>query len=479
MSGSPDPSADADDARAVGRDNRPRRWGDAASGSRRHPTLPMALIALPWLVGAYGIVPRVIASAYRGESVERLNRVFATRRGKPLEHFLQLWWDLANALNLAALTWLGLAWWFARRIDDRKHRNALVVHAGLFLLVTVLAGPRHDYVAFAEIWASILKGSDPWAIHPVYGYATHAYGPAFNLLALPFAIHPMLPKILFAAAFLLYTSTLPATWLTRLLSLFAWTEVAWFGHFDVLVGLCCVASARWARTKPIACGGMLGLGVLLKIVPIALAPFAAMEAWRPRWKAALTIVATVVIGYTLSYLIWGPSVFRPFGFAAGRGSTFASIFRFLRGEWSPLRLLADRPDLDRFAGPALLLGGLALFAWTRFRNTPAATGMTLAAFLTVLLYQVGFLQYQMVAVLLLVDLLRDRRRAASSPLMAAALLDLGWLAVLNLWYASVGGVIHPGDPWAWADEWVGLPTFGCGLFVVVCLVRESRRPDWA
>jgi hypothetical protein len=217
----------------------------------------------------------------------------------------------------------------------------------------------------------------------------------------------------------------------------------------------------------------------LKIVPAALAPFAAMECWKPRWRTALAVIASVVFGYTIAYVIWGPSVFRPFGFAAGRGSTFASIFRFLRGEWSPLRLVTDRPNLDRFAGPSLLLGGLALFAWTRFRSVPAAMGMTLAALLTVLLYQVGFLQYQMVVTLLLVDLLRSRWAETSRPLKFAALLDLGWLAILNLWYASVGGVIHPGDPWAWADEWVGLPTFGCGLFVFVCLMREARRPDWA
>ncbi len=471
MSGSPDPSTVADDDGEVG-------WG-ADTDREGGVTRPAVGVAVLWLVGTYGIAPRVIASAYRGESLDRLNRFFADRRDKPLGHFLQLWWDFAGALSIAGLVWLALAWWASRRIQDRSRLRLFRIHSGLFLLVTTIAGPRHDYVAFTEIWRDILNGSDPWAIHPVYGYATHAYGPAFNLLALPYALNPLLPKILFAAAFLLYLNTLPRGWLARLLTLFAWTEIAWFGHFDVLVGLCCVASARAIKTHEARAGGMLGLGVLLKIVPAALGPFVAMDGWRLRWRAALAITASVATGYAIAYMIWGPSVFRPFGFAAGRGSTFASIFRYLRGTASPLRLFQSEPNLDRWAGPSLVAAGLLLFAWTRASRIAPAAGMTLAALLTVLLYQVGFLQYQMVVMLMIVNLLVPRWESLPAALRVASLLHFGWLGVLNLWYASVGGVIHPGDPWAWADEWAGLPTFATGLFLFVRLAREARRPDWA
>lgn len=73
-------------------------------------------------------------------------------------------------------------------------------HLPFIALITIIAavvaayliGARHDYVRYMTHWELVLSGQDPWS-------TSNAYGPAYNLLAIPFVIHPLLPKVIFVS----------------------------------------------------------------------------------------------------------------------------------------------------------------------------------------------------------------------------------------------------------------------------------------
>ena len=62
------------------------------------------------------------------------------------------------------------------------------------------------------MWKEIELGHDPWFYaFGVFGkYPMNAYGPLFNVFAIPELINPLFPKLLFATAYLGF-----AIWLTK------------------------------------------------------------------------------------------------------------------------------------------------------------------------------------------------------------------------------------------------------------------------
>ena len=91
----------------------------------------------------------------------------------------------------------------------------------------------------------------------------NAYGPLFNALAPLVWVNPLANKLLFAFSYLAYVIwlikdlaprqglvTLSWPWLSLwLLNPFPWVEIAYFGYFDVLVGLACVAAVHSLISK--------------------------------------------------------------------------------------------------------------------------------------------------------------------------------------------------------------------------------------
>ena len=172
------------------------------------------------------------------------------------------------------------------------------------------------------------------------------------MLAIPAWINPLLPKLLFALAYLAF-----AVWLIKdcgkgrqrsrlgglvllvwLFNPYLWVEIACFGHFDILVGLCCVAAvAARADGRDVLSAVSLGLGVLIKFMPIVLLPFLILDRQRFRFRLLAAAVGVIAAGFLISLLIWGTSTFRPMFFAAGRTSQHLSIYRFLQGKNSPLQ----------------------------------------------------------------------------------------------------------------------------------------------
>lgn len=458
--------------------------------TRRRAAAYLAL-GLAWAVLAGAVAPALIEAAYRGQGPAPLNRFFEGRTARPLDHYLWLWRSAWVAVLIAGACHLAL-WSRVDRFDGRS-RRVLVGFALAFLGVTLLSGPRHDYVADLEIWDEVMAGRDPWWLQPGRGYPLNAYGPLFNALAPVAWLNPMAPKLLFASAYLLFAvgqlerlranrglaAGLPlagqAAWLWNPLP---WVEIAYFGHFDILVALACLVASR-ARLagRDRASGAWLAAGVLLKYLPIVILPFLAVEGRRVRWRLLLAALGLTAAGLAASLLAWGPSTFRPLEFAATRGSNLLSIFRFLRGEYSPLRRLEGDWDSDAWSLPVMAVGGLAVFAWCQARRVGPAVAPTLAVLTTLLGYRVGFVQYQIVPFVLLSGAAVDAPAWwGSSRLRAvAAAAYFGWLAAFDLFYASIHGVIDPAGPWAWVEDAAGLPTFLLGLFLLGALLRGSGR----
>jgi hypothetical protein len=477
-------------------------------GRWRVPLIVGALYTLPlaaWVIVARAVVPPVIRAACEGRSLPLLNRVFQRRIAHPPEHYLALWQTYWQALLLGGLFHLLVVLAIVAtnrgmtgKPSSESQGNArgldgwLIGFAFVFLMFAVATGPRQDYVAYLEEWTAVRDGPDPWWIHERWGYPLNAYGPLFNVLALPAAWNELAPKLLFALAYCLFAvfflkwgmmrrrpegPGFPALGLmVWLMSPFAWVEIAYYGHFDVLVGIACVAAVAWLlRSREVLAGASLAVGFLLKLIPVVIVPFFAIDqaGRRVRWRLLAGALVPMAAGYVVSYLVWGRSTFRPFGFGYQRGSTLMSIFRFLRGGGSPLHRFMTDANVDAWSTPCLAIAGAAVFLVCQWRRTDPPTSALVAVLTTLLFYQVGFIQYQMILFLLMAYWLgRNGPALAQRRGLAVAIGSyFGWLTLFDLFYAFVGGVIHPDGPWGWVDDWVGLPTFLLGIFLLAHLLR--------
>jgi hypothetical protein len=473
-----------------------------------------ALYGLPaaaWGVVARVVVPPIIRDAYEGRSLPALNRVFQRRIPHPVEHYFDLWRTTWQALLLAWLSHLLVVLvlratdrWLEDEPSSETRRTARMVDRWLigfslaFLLLTALSGPRHDYVAFLDMWKAVRGGYDPWWIMKNLGYPLNAYGPLFNLLAPLAGWNPLAPKLLFALAYCLFAAIFlkwglahpgplgfPARGLLAwLMGPFPWVEIAIYGHFDILVAIACVAAvASLIRGREVLSGVSLALGFLLKLIPIVIVPFLAVDLDRAarrvhiRGRFLAGAGVPMVLGYVASYLIWGRSTFRPFTFAYTRGSTLTSIFRYLRGGASPLRWFMDHPDLDAWSTTCLAVAGLIVFLICQWRRADPATTALVAVLTTLLFYQVGFLQYQMIVFLLMTYWLgRYGPALAHRRGLAAAVVGyFGWLSLFDVFYCYAGGIMQPDGPWGWVADRVGLPTFVLGSYLLVSLLRVAGR----
>lgn len=455
-------------------------------------------LILIWLAFSGFFVPAFIEALQQGRLNSSLARALQARMHRAPDHYQRLWSSFVYAVAWALVCHLSLTLLTKSLVSTSGGRNqwgrgetAFVFLSALFLGLTVLSGPRHDYVAYVEIWERVWRGGDPWEVSAQFGYPLNAYGPLFNLLTIPAAINPLLPKLLFATsylafAFLIFRSFKASSQNSNRLLLailygpFVWVEIAYFGHFDILVALVCISACLSAPGGREGLAGFsLAAGVLLKYIPLSLLPFFLFRAGRFRPRFMFIFLFTIAVGTAMSWLIWGNTLFRPLAFATGRPSTFASIFRFLRGPWSPLTLLTPTPNLDRFSLPSLLASGLFVFVITLRSRAKLDTALLLAAVVTLTFYRVGFLQYQMI-VYVLATLWIAKRPALTSrrPSLFWALAGyLAWFSALDLVYAYAGGVLHPQDPLGWLDDIVGLPSFLLGISLIYAFLRSTARED--
>jgi hypothetical protein len=449
--------------------------------------------AVTTLVVADWFLPDIIADAYAGKGPGRLVGFFATRRDRhSLDHYLTLWRNFRNAGLIAAAFYgiiLILIDWL---IKHASMRAWMVSFAAVFLAMTVLWGPRQDYVAHLKIWDEVNVGHDPWWIQPESGIVLNAYGPLFEALAPLAWLNPLGPKILFAFVYLIYavwimklaeeshskTDWYPFWAFAWLANPFFWLEIAFYGHFDVLAAIFVVSSfAAFRHSRSIIAGSLIGLGFLLKFVPAVLAPFLAIEfrdGIRIRWRFAMAALCLIAGGMAIAWGIWGKSVFRPLAFVSTRGSSLLSVWRYLKGTHSPLAQAGlSAPDLDRFATPVLLLALGLLWAFTTIRRTERIHACLIAMIATLAFYRVGFVQYQMFVFLMLPIWYFRHKESIEGRLLLKLSLGayIAWIVGFDLFDNAVGGIVGHDRPFAWLEEWVGLPNFVVSMSLLATLVN--------
>ena len=356
------------------------------------------------------------------------------------------------------------------------------------LVLAHWTGARHDYFHYMAQWELVLSGGEPWSTN-------NTYGPAHNLLAFPFALHPMLPKAIFVLAWqvsswsLLYQlarQRINLPWLIFWLAALPFNPLFWsfgvvYGSMDALVAaLCLSALALRKADRHSVAAATLALAVLLKIYPIVFAPFLALDGRRINWRFLTTFGVLLAAGLALSFLVWGEASLHSITHNSGRGSKLFSIFRFLRGNASPLKAWVD--NFDHLSLPILALGGTLVFslAW-KWRLSPVSGGLA-GILVTLLLYKLGHPQF-----FLVVPLVAGLWYLHSSPnydrvLSVAMVVCLGWIASvsalyllthLHNFYTESGATAMQGR-WAFLRDWLGLPTFVILASMLTALMRHER-----
>ena len=374
---------------------------------------------------------------------------------------------------------------------------ALLSIGAIFL--TSIGAPKHDYQHYIVHWSAILQGSDPWTFPE--GVPTNAYGPLYNALAFLYAINPFAPKVFFCITWLVASYYIVniifrkfekenliilAGILALFLNPFFWILIVSYGSMDILPAVFSLSAIVFRIQRSfILSGAMLGIGVLFKYYPIVLLPFLMIDNRRFQFSLMLSCLGTILFGLLISFAVWGMSTFSPVLFAASRHSKLLSIFRFLRGDYSPLHLFADNPNLDAYSFPAMILflSIVLYFVWNRKIETPLAA---ILGFMTALtFYKVGHHQFY-TAIFFMVPLWYTHSNLPE-PYKNKVLLPLCvfliWMIILILAFFSTKGQ----GPWpikSFLASTIGLPTFilavwsiTAGIYYGGCIDLASSKND--
>ncbi len=363
-----------------------------------------------------------------------------------------------------ALTWLGL------------------VSCLAMVCIAALLPPMQDYPAYLSQWQAVLDGANPWAD------PTNSYGPTHALVGAAVAIHPYVPRLLFAA---LFSGTTFWLWLrirplaskktqrTLFVLLFLNPLFVVFaagcGNNDAIMAVLLMLSL-WAydRGNDVGAGAAMAAAIAVKLLPICMLPFLVVSRRGLRWRFALSVVGLTAAIHTGCYLIFGAEVFDPLFKAVGRPSKGVSIFHFLRSELSPLHWFLESPNLDRLSTIASALALVGLFALHLKRRFEPVTSSLISIGLLLTLYKVGhyqfYLSFELVA---LYWLARPKERRFLESRLAPVALFIGWLAVLSISYMAFHG--HFGHGTEWVRQVLAVPHLLFSVWMLAHLFKLACK----
>jgi Glycosyltransferase family 87 len=367
-------------------------------------------------------------------------------------------------------------------IGQPRFLNFLIFYlaaAGL----AIIRGSRQDYGAYELQWRLILDGKDPWTAHTEEWYR-NAYGPLFNCLALPYSLHPLLPKLLFVlvwlgtAFFLLRRVKTGSSLLSfsaavalLLANPFFIVETTELGHFDILVAssflFCLVFYRRESGMK----GDLLAaiffvIAVGLKFYPIVTLPFLCLGRTVRLRFTALCILEIIAL-FGVGWMIWGPSVLAPLLFATAREARHLSIFFSL--DWLLAHLSLS--PLPSWVWKVLLLvsgGGLFVLHWRkRFAPEPACL---MALLVTFLFYSAGHHQFQIILFCLFGDWISNVR-TISPALQRCVRTWEHYLIFICVYILLYMLTISFGGNYGWLAALMPLPAFWLGIRTLVTTIK--------
>jgi len=359
------------------------------------------------------------------------------------------------------------------------------------IVAALLVGPRGDYAHYISQWDLVLSADDPWSTN-------NTYGPAHNSLAILFAFHPMLPKVIYVLAWqigswclvhqLLYRGGISCPWLIFWLLALPFNPLFWvfgvvYGTMDSLVAALCISALACRQAdRNSASASLLAFAVLLKIYPIVFSPFLMLDGRRINWQFLVTFVALLAVGLTLSLYLWGESTFHSITHNSGRGSTILSIFRYLKGDASPLNAWGG--NLDHLSLPAMAIGGGLVFALSWKWHLPHVSGVLAGILVTLAFYKVGYHQYFLVVPFMACLWYAHRFPHCDRFLSSAMVACLGWIGFVSILYllthaynyfTESGVTAGMAGNFVFMSDWVGLPTFLVLISMLAALIRYERR----
>ena len=369
---------------------------------------------------------------------------------------------------------------FLKKNPEKSFLLAMIGAILLGLSFTAMDSPRHDYEVYIDLWQTIVDGNDPWS-HP-----KNSYGPTYNLIAWIYAIHPSAPRVLFAlmwfgvainmASFIRENQDVPSLhkyglYLFLLFNPLFWAFVIIFPTNDIFMAFFIVLAIMFFHSgRESISAGAMAIAVAVKFIPIVMVPFFILSRYRIRWQYTISFILSTSLLFGISFLRWGENIFYPFLRGYGRQSKILSIFRFLRGEYSPLALLTDDPNVDRLSIPFALLALVLLFGLYFFFDLDKSLSSIIAFVLLLTLYNVGHHQFHITSTLLLIWWLNQNYKqvAALRPQLIYSMGGyMSWIAFASLTYVITR---HYSLVPSWR-ELLGLPTFLISVWLLLDLIR--------
>jgi hypothetical protein len=208
------------------------------------------------------------------------------------------------------------------------------------------------------------------------------------------------------------------------------------------------------------------VGVLFKYIPLIILPFLALEKKKIQWRVVAAFTAVVTLGMGLGYLKWGSAELYPLIFTRDRPSNFISIFRFLRGPYSPI------PSQDGLSS-WLMVGSWGLLVLAHWIYDLEIFFISIVAFTTVLLFsKIGHPQYYTPLFFLVPYWWLREKEGGRNPrvlVLQCFVTQLLFLAFVKVIYAMTQGFKNG---WEWLDDLVGLPAFIIGIGCLIPVLRE-------
>lgn len=357
----------------------------------------------------------------------------------------------------------------------------LTLYSALALVLTILGGVRHDYIYYLEQWQLVLDQLDPWSTN-------NAYGPLHNAFALLVPVHPLAPKVITAAGFLLANGLLVLAlrdrpwpqWRAVYLLAFAANalpiiSVYWFGNNDGVVAALVIGAVLARRDRRMVLAGLLlGLATLDKYYPALLVPFFAFDDRRVDARLIISALATALVGMAIGIGVWGNAYIEAVSFGVSRDATILSIFRTISvlGRNAGIGEVTDVLVKYNLLLVALVWFAALALAWRRRDNWLVAGTWGFLAVLTA--YKVGHQQFW-VTWLALVACLPLVNTPQADRLARISLPYATFLSLFQLGFAVIEPIYYRG-PNAWVKDYAGLPSFILSALTLWLFLRRAPRP---
>lgn len=370
----------------------------------------------------------------------------------------------------------------------------------LNLRFTFISGAQHDYAAVLNISKEIINGANPWNLHGNF------YGPLLWALSYLTKFHDLLPKIInflmWNGALLIILNKTKKNFFIKffIFCLFNspnfWIEIFKFGHFEGVLAFLAVSSLMFYQKKRYFISGFLiGLSICFKLTTLIIVPFLIFISFSKKNFFKVKINYNFLIGlfFTMITIYFFTIILYDFnsvtnliriGFVK---SEHMSIFRFLRGEFSPFPLITldilsyKKIEVISFISyPIILLCFFVIFYRFLDSKIDLKNSLLFITLLVPFLYKSGYAQYYTLHFIILFYYFADLRKVNIEKFVEKyliLLLPLFFVTYFNFIYAYEFHIYNDSgqDPvWGGGNfgflkiqEWAGLLSL---FFIIPALI---------